>query len=181
MRLRPRSPRCRGVPVQNIDVSFHFNILASRAQKQLIAEFDAFSTEVRGQFRGIDVEPGHNLGVHRGLFNEMCEVVCKVFKADAATWNAGRRAKQPASATRTLTYLVQLLRDAAYSKLSLHHKVYQLEQLLLIELHRLDVTARGTADRANDFAGFANARTLTIRVESTAASASRPPPHRILR
>jgi len=134
-----------------------------------------------GQFREIDVEPGHDLGVHRGLFIEMRKVVCKVFKADAATWNAGRRAKQPASATRTLTYLVQLLRDAAYSKLSLHHKVYQLEQLLLIELHRLDVTARGTADRANDFAGFANARTLTIRVESTAASASRPPPHRILR
>ena len=45
-RLRPRSPRCRGVPVQNIDVSFDFNILASRAQKQLKAEFDAVSTEV---------------------------------------------------------------------------------------------------------------------------------------
>jgi len=40
----------------------------------------------------------------------------------------------------------------------LHHKVYQLEQLLLTELHRLEGTARGGADRSNDWAGFANAR-----------------------
>jgi len=48
-----------------------------------------------GQFREIDVEPGHDLGVHRGLFNKMRKVVCKVFKADAATWNAGRRGAAP--------------------------------------------------------------------------------------
>ena len=45
-RLRPRSPKCRRAQVQNIDVSFHFNILASRAQMKLKAKFEVFSTEV---------------------------------------------------------------------------------------------------------------------------------------
>ena len=48
------------------------------------------------------------------------------------------QATAPASSERTLAFLVQLLRDSAYAKLPVHHKVYQLEQLLILELHILE-------------------------------------------
>ena len=67
------------------------------------------------------------------------------------------RAKTPAGPERTLAYLVQLLRDPAYALLSLHRKLHQLEQLLLVQLHRLEGTGTVAAADGDDWTGFVDA------------------------
>ena len=90
------------------------------------------------------------------------------------------QAKTPVRPERTLAYLVQLLRDPAYVLLSLHQKLHQLEQLLLVQLHRLEGTGTVAAADGDDWTGFADATAAhhpgRIDGGNVALSSSTPPP-----
>ena len=62
----------------------------------------------------------------------------------------------PVTRERELTFLVQLLHDSAYAVIPLHQKLHQLQQLLLTELVRLEVSLRTAKERPPaDWAGNA--------------------------
>ena len=63
---------------------------------------------------------------------------------------------QAPTATRELGYLVQLLRDSAYSQLEMSHKTRQLDQLVLLALHQFENTTSSSAMRG-DYPGFVTA------------------------
>ena len=64
-------------------------------------------------------------------------------------------AKAPVTAERTLSYLVQLLRDPAYAHVPMHLKLYQLTKSLITELVRTEREVRedGSSGPSADWAG----------------------------
>ena len=63
-------------------------------------------------------------------------------------------AKRPVTAERTLTYLVQLLRDPAYGNVPTHRMLYQLTKILIAELVRTE-RGLGAARPSGHWAGSA--------------------------